>query len=424
MDLDKLSLHFRNLAALGEEDSPVISCYINNEAGRAGYRDATDARIREIRKALPADQRLDFEQALGRIETFLAADVKADAKGLAIFSRGGEKPFFDALQFRLPLPNLMTVDAVPHIYELVLLKDMYHRYIVLISTESHARILEVSVGEVTKELWTQRPELRRRVGREWTKEHYQNHHRDRTQKFLKEKIEILDRLFATEAHTHLMIVGSPRTVAGVRAILPKRLQDKLVEGGPRSGHASTADVVSATLSSFADHEQTESLETAGLFLDELRTGGLAVAGAEATLEALAQGQVDVLVLSEFYAPPAGWKCRECACVGVHQAPVACPQCGERTVAPLNLKEEMVRIAERDGCSVEIVRNSDVLLEVGGVGCLLRYLTSEQRADQTPSWRRPNHVRWNGSPAPEKTRGGDAFMMGATWDAGALNSRGS
>jgi hypothetical protein len=29
--------------------------------------------------------------------------------------------------------------------------------------------------------------------------------------------------------------------------------------------------------------------------------------------------------------------------------------------------------------VEIVRNSDVMLEVGGVGCLLRYLTSEQRA---------------------------------------------
>ena len=29
--------------------------------------------------------------------------------------------------------------------------------------------------------------------------------------------------------------------------------------------------------------------------------------------------------------------------------------------------------------MEIVRNSDVLLEVGGVGCLLRYLTPEQRA---------------------------------------------
>ena len=63
------------------------------------------------------------------------------------------------------------------------------------------------------------------------------------------------------------------------------------------------------------------METAGLFLDELRTGGLAVAGTEATLEALAQGQVDILVLSESYAAPAGWKCRSCEAVGVN----ACPQ---------------------------------------------------------------------------------------------------
>ena len=180
MDLEKLNMHIRNLAVLGETDNPMISCYINNEAGRVSYRDAIDARIREIRKALSSDQRLGFEQALGRIETFLAADVKPEAKGVAVFSRGGESPFFQALQFRLRLPNLMSVDSVPHIYELVVLKDTYHRYVILISTESHARIVEVSVGNVTSELWTERPELRKRVGREWTKEHYQNHRRDRS----------------------------------------------------------------------------------------------------------------------------------------------------------------------------------------------------------------------------------------------------
>ena len=290
MDLEKLSAHFRNLVALDETDNPVISCYINNEGGRVGYRDAMDARIREIRKALPSDQRLDFEQALGRIEAFLAADVNPDAKGVALFSRGGESPFFQALQFRLPLPNFMSVDSVPHIYELVLLKNTYHRYVVLISTESHARILEVSVGNVTKELWTERPELRKRIGREWTKEHYQNHRRDRTQKFIKEKIEILDRLFTKGSHTHVVLAGNPRTVARVRDSLPKRLQDKLVDVVPMSGKDPTADVVSATLSTFVEYLKTESFETASLLLDELRTGGLAVAGTEATLKALAGGR--------------------------------------------------------------------------------------------------------------------------------------
>jgi hypothetical protein len=62
---------------------------------------------------------------------------------------------------------------------------------------------------------------------------------------------------------------------------------------------------------------------------------------------------------------------------LNAAPKACPKCGERSVAQTNLKEEMTRIAERNGAIVEIVRNSDVLFEVGGVGCLLRYLMPEQ-----------------------------------------------
>jgi len=154
MDFGKLNMRFRNLAALGETQSPVISCYINNETGRTGYRDAIDARIKEIRNVLPSDQRFDFEHAIWRIEAFIAAEVNRDAKDVALFSRAGESRFFDALQFRLPLPNKMSVALVPHIYELVLLKDTYHRYVLLISTESHARIVEVSVGNTTKELWT------------------------------------------------------------------------------------------------------------------------------------------------------------------------------------------------------------------------------------------------------------------------------
>lgn len=379
MDFERLNMHIRNIAMLGETNSPFISCYINNETSRSGYRDAIDGRIKEIRKSLSPDQRLDFEQALAKIEVFLARDVNPGSKGVAIFCRVGESPFFKALQFRLPLPNLLSVDSAPHLYEVVMLKDTYHRYVLLISTESQARIVEVSVGEITRDLWTECPELRKRVGREWSKEHYQNHRRNRTQKFIKEKIEILDRLFASEAHTHLMLAGNPRMVTRVRDALPKRLKDKLIDFVPVSGNASTTDIVGVTLSAFADHEQTESIETAGLLLDELRTGGLAVAGTDATLESLERRQVDILVLSESYKGPGGWKCSECKHVGLVPIPPVCPRCGERTLANVDLKEEMVRTAEQTGATVEIVRSSDLLVDVGGVGCLLMYLTPEQHA---------------------------------------------
>jgi len=55
-------------------------------------------------------------------------------------------------------------------------------------------------------------------------------------------------------------------------------------------------------------------------------------------------------------------------------PDACPYCEGGEMREVNTKEEMVRIAERSGCRIEIVNQSEVLTRFGGVGCLLRYIT--------------------------------------------------
>jgi hypothetical protein len=39
----------------------------------------------------------------------------------------------------------------------------------------------------------------------------------------------------------------------------------------------------------------------------------------------------------------------------------------------DVREEMVRLAGRLECGVEVVEHSDVLMNLGGVGCLLRFL---------------------------------------------------
>jgi hypothetical protein len=45
----------------------------------------------------------------------------------------------------------------------------------------------------------------------------------------------------------------------------------------------------------------------------------------------------------------------------------------------DLKEEMVRLAERSACHVEAVLHSDALARLGGVGCLLRFAASFKAA---------------------------------------------
>ncbi len=69
-------------------------------------------------------------------------------------------------------------------------------------------------------------------------------------------------------------------------------------------------------------------------------------GPEPSLEALKRGQADVLVLARDMPDP-------------------------------EIREELVRLAAQNQCQVEVVDFCDFLMEFGGVGCLLRYLTPDQ-----------------------------------------------
>ena len=378
MELKELQQHIRTLATLEETSSQVISCYLNLEAGESGYRNALDERAGMLRKTFSGEERKDFEEALGRIEDLLSAGLRPGTKGVAIFSRAGAQPFFLPLQFRVPLPNWIVAGSAPNIYHLVELKDTYHRFVVLISTEESARIIEVNLGEVTEEIWKERPELRKRVGREWSKEHYQNHRRSRTDQFIKEKIQLLEQLMAAGGYTHLLLAGNPRITARVRDALPKHLTAKLVDTIVASGSDRLSDVVAATLSAFVEQEELESQGVVERLMQEIHRHALGVAGLDATIQTLRQGNLDVLVLASAFDPEMGWLCAACGAMGVNRGRLdVCPECGQHELQEIDLREEMVRLAERQGCGVEIVNHSDSLMRFDGVGALLRYYAPEQ-----------------------------------------------
>ena len=347
MELGRLKDHVRALATLEETEAPVISCYVNLEKGKSGFRPEIQRRIGLIKPTLDGERLELFNDALGKVEHVLSGAILPDAKGMAVFAREGEHPFLSLLRFSAPLPNSFTVDGLPSIYHLIELKDTYHRYVVMISTEDHARIIEVNLGAVTESVWDERPELRARVGREWTKQHYQNHRRDRTDRFIKEKVALLDRLMSKGGYSHLILAGSRSMTTRIEKSLPKHLADKLIDIMDLSGKASISRVVADTLQRFIEQEEKESQAAVERLVAHLHTSGLAAVGSEQSREALLRGQADQLVLSRSDS-------------NQH-------------------REELVRLAERSGCHIEIVADSPLLDGLGGVGCVLRYLTAEQHA---------------------------------------------
>ena len=378
MELEKLQIHICTLATLPETNVPVISCYLTLEKGRLKDPNAFDERIRFLGKSLSEHTQRDFEEALNQIARYMAAELLPDTKGLAIFSRAGKDLFFLPLQLRVPLPNWVAMDTIPNIYHLVELKDTYHRYVVMISTEESARILEVNLGSVTEELWKHRPELRKRVGREWTKIHYQNHRRDRTLKFVKEKIKILEKLMSTGGYAHLILAGHPTITNMLQNNLPKHLSAKLIGVMSASGKTPISDIVDATIASFIKAEEKESRAAVEELERQIYSDGLAVVGTGPSFQALRRGQVDMLVLTKAYAPDPELVCSKCGIIDSKTAnPDACPLCSSTNLKTINIKEAMVRMAEKHDCIIEVVDHSDILMKFRGVGCLLRYRLPEE-----------------------------------------------
>lgn len=373
MERQNLPKHIRTLITLPVSDAPVISCYQSLAAGRLADRNGFDERVRSLRKGLSVQEQQDFDAALGRIEQIMSTDLSPISKGFAAFSRAGEQPFFLPLQFQVPLPNWVAVDNVPNIYHLVELKDTYHRYVVMLVTKESWRILQVNLGAVTAQMWEERPELRDRVGREWSKVHFQRHRQEKTRKFLKDAIEIVNQLMSAGGYTHLILAGQPAMTSQVRNHLPKHLQNQLIDTVAASGATRLSDVVEATLSSFVEAEEQESRTTVANLVQQLRTGGLAVVGTDASFRALDRGRVDVLVMSKEYDPGRGWSCDKCGHIGVEsEVPKACPECEAGELRRFNTKEKMVQKAEELDCTIEIVGQSDELSHLGGVGCLVSY----------------------------------------------------
>ena len=306
MDLDKFQGHIRGLASLPQTRAPVVSCYLRVEGGRLKHRRVFANRVEELRRSFAGEAAQEFEEALVPIERFLSSELHRSSKGVAVFSRAGRQRFFLALQFYVPLPTWIAADTLPNIFHLIELKDTYWRFVALVCSQDTARIVAVNVGAVTLDLLHERPDLRRRVGREWTKEHFRRHRATRTQEFVGDVVKALSRVMTAGSYDHLILAGDPKMTAMVRRALPPDMAARLSGVIRKPGRTGDRNVVAESIASFMEAERKESHAAAEELQRQIRIGGLAVAGTRASYLALKRGQVETLVMGTEFAPQPGW----------------------------------------------------------------------------------------------------------------------
>jgi peptide chain release factor subunit 1 len=364
------------LAAFPPTELPVLSLYLNAQADQHGR----DSFASFVRKELPtraktypprSPARESFDRDAERVRKYLHDEVQPSANGIAIFACAGVGEFFAAAQLEVPVAeHQLYVDHQPHLYPLARLLDQYRRYAVLLADTNAARIFVFGTGERLSAEQIQNTKVSHtRVGG-WSQGRYQRHVKNYHLHHAKEVVEVLRRAVEQDEVEHIILAGDEVIIPVLREQMPPQVLDKVIDVLRLDMTTPEHEIVQAALGALRERDAKDDKEKVGRLLDEFRSGGLAVVGARDTLAALANGQVDELVIS---AAAEHLYAREEEVDALLEARALDGKAAGGEPSPeVIVADELVTRARQSSAQVTFIENAALLADVGGVGARLRY----------------------------------------------------
>ena len=384
-DLDRL-------AALDPQDAPVLSLYLDTGPDDTGRRTFDLF----IRKQLPdrlstyaagSDERSSFEADTARIEQFLADELEPSTRGVAIIACHAAG-LFEALQLDVRLENLLVVSDRPHLYPLARVQDQYPRYAAVLADTNQARIFVFSTGRQENEVEVQGQKTKQVKVGGWSQARYQRHVENFHLQHVKEVVDVLDRVVRDEQIAHVVLAGDEVVIPLIREQLPKHLEERIVDVVRLDQRTPAHEVLARTLEVLQEKDAETDEQVVEELVGEYRRGGLAIVGAEATLAALKQGQVDTLVLAASPdliadaddlvrhrgdATPAATITEGLAAMEDNAAAAVRNGTPTEQEAPeVRVAGDLVALAHQTAARLRFIENPDLLSPFGGVGATLRF----------------------------------------------------
>jgi peptide subunit release factor 1 (eRF1) len=364
------------LAALEPSPFPFISLYLSlapNERGREDHhqfvRKGFNDRAKGFHEESP--ERQSFDQDVKRIHEYLESNVQPAWNGLAIFACAGSE-FFDAMPLEAPLDyHELFVGSVPHLYPLARLIDAFPRYAAVSLDTNKARIVVFSLAAPERDEKIQNEKTRRSQKGGWSQARYQRRAENFHLLHVKEVIDTLDKLVRDEEIAHIVVEAEEVAVPLFKEQLPKHLAEKVVDVLTLQRQADDSSVLARTLAAIRAKDAETDAEKVEELMDEWQSGGLGVAGPEATLSALQLGQVDELIITTSPGILKPVQKLPDAAPGDVLAETSAPQ-GVADEKRLKLADELVTRANQTSARIRFIEDENLLAGIGGVGALLRF----------------------------------------------------
>jgi peptide subunit release factor 1 (eRF1) len=369
--------HLERLLAFEPTNFPVISLYLNAQADDRG-RDRFEQFIRKEFAARAGTfqpgslERESFDRDTERIRAYLDDELDPSANGVAVFACAGASDFFEALQLEAPIEeNRLYVYNQPHLYHLARLDDEYPRYAALITDANSARIFVFALGQILETEQVKGKKVQRVKVGGWSQARYQRRVENAHQKHVGETIESLDRIVREDQVRHIVLAGDAAILPVVQEGLPKHLAEKVVDALRLDIKASDQEIFQKTMDAMREQDARTDAEKVERLFNAYRARGLAVLGPEETLEALANGKVDELLLSaslEQMHPEE----KKVEAVLAPEIPDSTGGTASDEPRAVLLPDLLVTKARQTDATVTFIEDPALLAGVGGVGGLLRW----------------------------------------------------
>ena len=368
-------------ALAGHRGSCVVtSCYLDVDGRRhprhADYEAQLDHLLREAREKAPGfgpEAVRSVATDLERIASWVRGGFdRSHVKGLALFACSADG-FFEVVELPLPVSNEIVVNHTPHVRPLESVLQAYDRFAVLLVDRQRARLFRFELGELTEhtEVFDAAPRGGAQGGHPAQGSrgaHVQRHSEEVAHRHLKHAAEVTFAELQHRPVDHVILGGPHEVVVELEGLLHPWIRERVADRLVIPVTAAVEEVRQAALTA----EAAVARRNEAALVDRLRNAigtGAGVAGLTATLGALVERRVDVLLVSEGYATE-GWRCRSCRYLG----PLGrrCPVCSNSMDLVNDVVELAVEEALGNKCRVQMVRENADLDVLGRIGALLRF----------------------------------------------------
>ena len=365
------------------QSAPVVSLYLDarvNENGKRNFAPFVRKRMAEMKRTFPAhsSERESFIEDCVRIDRYLENEPRQSSQGIVIFACSAANDFFDVGQFDAPFErNRLTVSDRPHLYPLARLVSQNPPYAVLVADTNSAHLFVVATRRVVDRRDVQNIDTKEPRWGGFTQNRFQRHVDDFQLRHAKEVVDVLERTVREEQIDKVIIGGDRETIIPLlREQMTKELAGKIIDVVTLGVDTPEQKILDESLTVIQRHNTVSDMDKVQRLMNEYRADDLAVVGVPQTIAALSNGQVEELLISA-KADDLAFDAQEAEHVlklyATDDRPL--PELNQRSIA-----DELVRLAQQmSSARVTCIEDSSSLEDVGGVGALLRYRISPERA---------------------------------------------